>query len=295
MHCPHANLFFVFFLSDTLILDPRRTAALPSRLTAAAPDFHEMLAHQEIARIGLPGFIDSTAAGWMISAPAVFNFGTPEMCREIGHKLLTGDKHSCLAISEPFAGSDVANIRTTAVLSADRTHYVVNGVKKWITEGMYSDYFVTAVRTGGDGASGISLLLIERSEGVETKLIKTTYSTCPGTALVVFHDVKVPVQNLMGEKDSGFRKIMYNFNHERWAIVQNIIGSARAAIADTFMWAKQRKVFGKPLISQPVIRFKLASSIALLVRQLWGWGFRPINFSHIDQPRVAPVAPRVIL
>ena len=137
MHCPHANLFFVFFLSDTLILDPRRTAALPSRLTAAAPDFHEMLAHQEIARIGLPGFIDSTAAGWMISAPAVFNFGTPEMCREIGHKLLTGDKHSCLAISEPFAGSDVANIRTTAVLSADRTHYVVNGVKKWITEGMY--------------------------------------------------------------------------------------------------------------------------------------------------------------
>ncbi|CAE7298129.1 apdG [Symbiodinium natans] len=238
---------------------------MPGNINAKDVDyFHEAIAHQEIARVGLPGFVDSLGAGYLISAPAIHHFGTEEMRKTIFPSLLRGEKWSCLAISEPFAGSDVAQIKATAKKSDDGTHYIVNGVKKWITEGAYSDYFVTAVRTGGPGNKGISLLLIERGDGVSTSQMKTTYSTCAGTALVVLEDVRVPVSNLLGKENEGFKLIMYNFNHERWFICQVLLGQMRAALTDAFMWARQRKVFGKPLIEQPVIRNKLASSIAAL-------------------------------
>eukprot|EP00933_Yihiella_yeosuensis_P034296 TRINITY_DN27795_c0_g2_i1.p1 TRINITY_DN27795_c0_g2~~TRINITY_DN27795_c0_g2_i1.p1 ORF type:complete len:546 (-),score=114.75 TRINITY_DN27795_c0_g2_i1:110-1660(-) len=226
--------------------------------------FHEMLRHQEIARLGLPGFIDGIGAGWLISAPAVYHFGTDEMRKTVSQELLRGEKWSALAITEPFAGSDVAGIRATATKTPDGKHYVVNGIKKWITEGAYADYFVTPVRTGGSGAKGISLLLIERSEGVETSQMKTTYSSCAGTALVQLNDVMVPVSNLMGKENEGFKLVMYNFNHERWMICQNLLGQVRAALTDTFLWARQRKIFGKQLIDQPVIRNKLAQAVSAL-------------------------------
>lgn len=129
--------------------------------------FHEMIIHQEIGRLGRPGFIDALGAGWLISAPAVYNFGSEEIKKSLGPQLLRADKWSCLAISEPFAGSDVAAIRTTAQKTPDGQFYIVNGIKKWITEGMYADFFVTAVRTGSQGAQGLSMLLIERGPGVE--------------------------------------------------------------------------------------------------------------------------------
>lgn len=226
--------------------------------------FHEMIIHMEIARLGLPGFIDSLGAGWMISVPAIFNFGSDEIRKTAGAACLKGEKTSCLAISEPFAGSDVSAIRTTAEKSPCGKFYIVNGIKKWITEGMYADYFVTAVRTGGDGAKGISMLLIERDDNVKTSQIKTTYSTAAGTALVIFDNCKVPVENLLGKENDGFRLVMYNFNHERFMIVCNLMGQARAALGDAFMWAKQRKVFGQPLINQAVIRQKLSASAAAL-------------------------------
>mmetsp|Transcript_11500 Transcript_11500/g.20347 ORF Transcript_11500/g.20347 Transcript_11500/m.20347 type:complete len:516 (+) Transcript_11500:69-1616(+) len=226
--------------------------------------FHESIAHQEIGRVGLPGFIDSLGAGWLISAPAIYHFGSEEMRRKVCSQLFRGEKWSALAISEPFAGSDVAAIKATAKKTPDGKHYIVNGVKKWITEGAYADYFVTAVRTGNSGAGGISLLLVERGEGVTTSQIKTTYSTAAGTALVIMTDVLVPVSNILGKENDGFKLIMYNFNHERWMISQSLLGQMRAALADAFMWARQRKVFGKPLIDQPVIRNKLASSVAAM-------------------------------
>ncbi|CAJ1366003.1 unnamed protein product [Effrenium voratum] len=238
--------------------------ALPGNIDPKDVDyFHEAIAHQEIARIGLPGFVDSLGAGYLISTPAIYHFG-PEWMRKLGAELLQGQKWSALAISEPFAGSDVAQIKATARKTPDGKQFVVNGVKKWITEGAYADYFVTAVRTGGAGAAGISLLMVERGEGVSTSQMKTAYSACAGTALVVLDDVLVPVENLLGKENEGFKLIMYNFNHERWFICQILLGQMRAALADAFMWARQRKVFGKPLIEQAVIRNKLASSVAAL-------------------------------
>lgn len=97
-------------------------------------------------------------------------------------------------------GSDVAGLRTTATKTPDGKHYIVRGTKKWITNGMWCDYFVTGCRT----EKGFSVLLIPRQEGVETSLIKTSYSTTAGTAFVEFNDVKVPVDHLLGEEHKGF-------------------------------------------------------------------------------------------
>jgi len=183
-------------------------------------------------------------------------------------EVLLGRKRICLAISEPAAGSDVGGTLTTATKTPDGKHYIVNGIKKWITNGTFADYFVTAVRTG-EGKKGLSMLFISRDMGVETKAIKTTYSSCAGTALVIFDNVKVPVENLMGlnnkgQEGQGFALIMYNFNHERWFIVAQFIASMRVVIADCFKWACQRMAFGKPLIEQPVLRQKLARMAGMI-------------------------------
>ncbi|KAJ3120031.1 hypothetical protein HK098_004924 [Nowakowskiella sp. JEL0407] len=223
--------------------------------------FHELIVHQENTRTGAPGFSDGLGAGLVIGLPPVMHFGPKWMKEKVIHEVLRGEKRICLAISEPNAGSDVAAITTTAKKSPCGKFYIVNGVKKWITNGTFCDYFSTAVRTG-DGPGGISMLLIERSEGVMTKPIKTSYAASAGTALIIFENVKVPVENLIGREGQGFQVIMYNFNHERWAIICLIVRSSRGITEDCFKWAHQRKVFGKRLIDQPVIRFKLAGMFA---------------------------------
>merc|ERR1719399_1054054 len=224
--------------------------------------FHEMIAHEETGRLNSPSYNDGLGAGFCIGCPPVIHFAPPHIRDRVLQEVLTGNKRICLAISEPAAGSDVAGMLTSATKTPDGKHYIVNGIKKWITNGHFADYFVTAVRTG-KGRKGISMLFISRDMGVETKQIKTTYSSCAGTALVLFDNVKVPVENLMGpgnrgKEGQGFACIMYNFNHERWFIVAQFIQACRLAIADCFKWATQRMAFGKPLIEQPVLRAKLA-------------------------------------
>ncbi|KAJ3241882.1 hypothetical protein HDU81_009744 [Chytriomyces hyalinus] len=224
--------------------------------------FHEQIAHEEMSRLGSPGFADGLGAGFCIGLPPLLAFGTKDMIQNIVPSVLLGDKRICLAITEPYAGSDVANIRATAKKTPDGKFYIVNGVKKWITNGHFSDYFVTAVRTGGAGTSGISMLLIPRSEGLETKQMKTSYSSAAGTAYVTYDNVKVPVENLVGKENAGFPVIMFNFNHERWYIISAMNYASRSIVEESFKWAVQRRVFGKSLIEQPVIRFKLAKMIA---------------------------------
>jgi alkylation response protein AidB-like acyl-CoA dehydrogenase len=126
------------------------------------------------------------------------------------------------------------------------------GTKKWITNGTFCDYFVTAVKT----KKGFSVLLIERQEGLETKQIKTSYSSTAGTAFIQFDNVKVPAENLLGVEDAGFKVIMTNFNHERWMIATFSVRTSRMIVEDCIKWANQRRVFGKRLIEEPVIRQK---------------------------------------
>lgn len=121
-------------------------------------------------------------AGMMISLTAVRQWLPDGPLKErITRECLSGQKKICLAVTEAFAGSDVAGLKTTAVRSADGSHYVVNGTKKWITNGVFCDYFVTGCKT----EKGFSVLLIERGEGVETSRIKTSYSTAAGSTLLL--------------------------------------------------------------------------------------------------------------
>jgi len=185
------------------------------------------------------------------------------MGQKVMREVFSGEKRICLAISEPFAGSDVAGLKTTAVKSADGKFYIVNGVKKWITNGSFCDYFTTAVQTStSKGGKGMSVLLIERGPGVKTTKIITSYSPSAGTAYVEYNNVKVPVENLLGKENQGFKVILTNFNHERWFITSYTLRFSRLALEESLKWSNQRMIFGKRLIDQPVIRNKLGTMMA---------------------------------
>merc|ERR1711916_143623 len=224
--------------------------------------FHELVSHTERARLFTPGFEDSIEAGLNIATPCLIKYGTNEKHKEVTRQVINGDTVICLAITEPFTGSDVASIQTTAVKSPDGTHYIVNGANKWITNGTFAKWFVTAVKTGS-GRGGISLLLIERTEGVETEVIKTSYSSAAGTAYITFDNVKVPAENLIGQENKGFLYILNNFNHERATIAMYTVARARVVIEESIKWAYQRKVFGKRLITVEAIQQKLAEMISV--------------------------------
>uniref|UniRef100_A0A0B7KIW9 Cytochrome b5 heme-binding domain-containing protein n=1 Tax=Bionectria ochroleuca TaxID=29856 RepID=A0A0B7KIW9_BIOOC len=234
--------------------------------------FHDLVSAQEMARIMARGAQDGNMGGMTIGLTAVLNFGNdPVWKQKIADEVFSGKKKLCLAITEAFAGSDVAGLRTTATKTPDGKHYIVNGTKKWITNGTFCDYFVTGVKTD----KGLSVLLIERGEGVETKPIKTSYSPTAGTAYITFDNVKVPVENLLGRENKGIEVILSNFNHERWVMISNngpgaSISASRKIVEECLKWANQRLVFGKRLIDQPVIRLKLAKMISLVeANQAW--------------------------
>jgi alkylation response protein AidB-like acyl-CoA dehydrogenase/predicted heme/steroid binding protein len=219
--------------------------------------FHEMIQMEEMARLYTPGFEDGLSGGNNIATPVIIKFGTDKMKQEVLPKILKGEEVAALAISEAFAGSDVGGLRTRAE-EGPSGDYIVKGTKKWITSGMYADWFVTAVRTGGNGAGGVSMMLVPRTEQVKTTLIKSKYSSSAGTCFISFDGAKAPKENIFGKKDKGFQIIMSNFNHERWMICVGCIARARVCVEESFKWAMQRKVFGKALMEQPVIREKMA-------------------------------------
>ncbi|KAL2405915.1 Acyl-CoA dehydrogenase apdG [Exophiala dermatitidis] len=222
--------------------------------------FHDLIVAQELSRAVARGFQDGNMAGMMISLTAVRQWANDADLRDrVTDECLSGRKFMCLAVTEAFAGSDVAGIRTTAEKTPDGKHYIVNGTKKWITNGMFADYFVTGCRT----AKGFSVILIPRGEGVTTMRIKTAYSTAAATTFIEFDNVKVPVNHLLGKEDQGFIVIMSNFNHERWAMACGVIRWMRTIVEECLKWSHQRIVFGKPLVHQPVIRQKLAKMISL--------------------------------
>ncbi|KAF2202196.1 acyl-CoA dehydrogenase NM domain-like protein [Delitschia confertaspora ATCC 74209] len=233
--------------------------------------FHEMLLTDELSRAGSGGLIWNLIGGFGIGCPPVVKFGKKELVQRILPGILSGDKRICLAITEPDAGSDVANLTCEAKLSEDGKHYIVNGEKKWITNGIWSDYFTTAVRTGGPGMNGVSVLLIERSAGgVSARKMDCQGVWSSGTTYITFEDVKVPVENLIGKENQGFKVIMTNFNHERIGIIIQCLRFSRVCYEESMKYAHKRKTFGKRLIDHPVIRLKLAH-MARQIEASYNW------------------------
>lgn len=233
------------------------------RVQSVAPEnwdfFHEMIITDELSRAGSGGMVWNLLGGFGIGCPPLVKFGQKPLVDRILPGILAGDKRICLAITEPDGGSDVASLNCEAKLTEDGKHYIVNGEKKWITNGCWADYFTTAVRTGEPGMNGLSLLLIERDfPGVSTRRMDCQGVWSSGTTYVTFEDVKVPVENLIGKENKGFRVIMTNFNHERIGIIIQCVRFSRVCYEESVKYAHKRKTFGKRLIDHPVIRLKLA-------------------------------------
>lgn len=224
------------------------------------PDyFHELIVFDELSRCGSGGFMWGLAGGMVIGLPPVLKWATEEVKQRVCPGVLRAEKVICLAITEPTAGSDVAQLKCTAVKEGD--HYIVNGEKKWITNGIFADYFTVAVRTGSqkDGGKGISLLLIEKTmPGVTTRKMKCSGVWSSGTTYITFEDVKVPVANLIGKENKGFDMIMKNFNHERFGICCMTNRFSRVCLEEALKFSAKRKTFGKALIQHDVIRWKFA-------------------------------------
>ncbi|KAF4672613.1 hypothetical protein FOL47_000301 [Perkinsus chesapeaki] len=232
--------------------------------------FHELILLDELSRCGSGGVVGGLIVGYSIGLTPVMNFCQPHIRDKVVPACLRGENFISLAITEPHTGSDVASIRTTAKLTADGKHYIVNGEKKWITNGVFSDYFTTAVRTGPDGMNGISVLLIPKGPGVTVRQMDCQGVWSSGTTFVEFNNVKVPVENIVGKENEGFKVIMYNFNHERWGFVVQAVRFSRLLYDVSFKYAQKRKTFGKPLIEHPVIRWKLAE-MARQIEGAQGW------------------------
>lgn len=219
--------------------------------------WHKNILNEELARIAVGG-IGASLMVHNIALPPIINFGTQEIQKIVIPPVLSGKKRISLAITEPSGGSDVANLGTTATLIDD--HYVINGSKTYITGGMNADWFTTAVRTGGEGASGISTILIPSNlDGiVRTALDRKQGWWCSDTATIYFENVRVPKGYLIGEENQGFKVIMVNFNAERMGMSAAMEAASRVCLEDTIIWAQERKTFGKRLADHQVIRHKFA-------------------------------------
>ncbi|KAL2913410.1 hypothetical protein HK105_207022 [Polyrhizophydium stewartii] len=224
--------------------------------------FHNLIISDELARVASGGVLFGIMGGHTIALPPIIHFGSQYLKDKVVADCLSGKKLVCLAITEPSGGSDVANLKTEAKLSADGKHYILNGEKKWITNAIFCDYMVAAVRTGGPGMSGISLILVERSmPGVTTRKMKCSGVWASGTSYVTFEDVKVPVENIVGKVNQGFKALMYNFNSERLGIVIQANRFARVCVEEALSYAQKRETFGQKLIEHAVIRNKIAHMI----------------------------------
>ncbi|MGH3372882.1 MAG: acyl-CoA dehydrogenase family protein [Nocardioidaceae bacterium] len=192
-----------------------------------------------------------------IALPHIVAAGSPDLVDRFVRPTLAGEAIGALAVTEPGGGSDVANLRTTAVRDGDC--YVVNGAKTFITTGVRADFVTTAVRTGGPGYAGVSLLVVEKGTsgfGVDRALDKLGWH-CSDTAELSFTDVRVPAANLVGEENGGFALIAEQFVVERLGLAAHGYGIAARALALTVEHARQRETFGKPLVARQVVQHRL--------------------------------------
>src|ERR1041384_4423243 len=174
--------------------------------------------------------------------------------------IVAGKAICAVAVTEPDAGSDVKGIRTTARRDGD--HYVLNGAKMFITNGVHADLYCVAAKTepGGRPSQSVSMILVEKGAPgfrVSRALDKHCWRSSD-TAELVFEDCRVPVENLLGEEGHGFYSIMKNFQNERTVIAAMCMGEAEAALEMTVDWVMQRRAFGAPLWDKQAIRMRLS-------------------------------------
>ena len=200
-----------------------------------------------------------------IALPHIASSGSAELVDRFLRPTLAGERIGALAVTEPGGGSDVASLRTTArrdpsTGSGRRAdQYVVNGTKTFITSGVRADFVTVAVRTGGAGHGGLSLLVVEKGTPgfrVDRALSKLGWH-CSDTAELSFVDARVPAANLVGEEGQGFALLAEHFVTERLALAVHGYGIAGRCLDLTAAYCRTRETFGRPLLAHQVVRHRL--------------------------------------
>jgi acyl-CoA dehydrogenase len=217
---------------------------------------HEAVLCEEMARIGSGGTAAGIGAHVNIATPPIWKFGSEQQKQRFLAPAIRGEKIGALGITEPGAGSDVASLRTRA--EPTDGGFLVSGEKTYITNGVRADFIVTAVKTtAAGGHRGISFLIIERGEGVSSAKLEKLGWHASDTATIVFEEVFVPDENLLGPLHEGFKLIMANFQWERLAMALGAVGAMQLAWERTATFARERHAFGRQLSGHQVIRHKL--------------------------------------
>ena len=213
-----------------------------------------------------------------MATPALARFGSPDLCERILAPTIAGDLVACLGVSEAGAGSDVAAITTRAKLDADGAYYTINGGKMWTTNGTQADWMCTLVNTEGEGQSaphGNKTLIVVPmdTEGVSVapRFDKLGMRSSDTTA-VTLEDVRVPAANVIGAPGQGFSYQMLQFQEERLFAAANVLVPLTRCVEETAAYCRERVAFGKPLLANQAVRFRLAeleTEIELLRALIW--------------------------
>jgi acyl-CoA dehydrogenase len=233
----------------------------PTEYGGAGADATTAVVFQEaLSRSTFGGFVITVLVHTDMASPHLVNAGSRAQKDRYLRKVITGELLTAVAVTEPDAGSDVASMRTRA--RRDGSHWVLNGTKMFITNGVHADVVFVAARTDPDakGSRGISIFIVERDTPgfrVGRALEKQGWLSSD-TAELVFEDCRVPAENLLGAENGGFYAIMKNFQTERIALGAMAVGHATTALALTLDWVMNRKAFGGVLFDKQAIRQRLA-------------------------------------
>ncbi len=220
--------------------------------------FYTVIFLEELQRTNSGGFAAAMWAHAYLAQTHLNAEGTPAIKEKYLADSIAGKKIGCLCITEPFAGSDVAGMRTTAVKKGDK--YVINGSKTFITNGVYSDYLVVAAKTNPDDKHrGISIFIMDRdTPGISASKLDKLGWRASDTGEIAFDNVEIPVTNLMGEEGKGFPYIMQHFALERLIMGINAHARAEQSIEYVLQYMNERTAFGKRLEEFQVLRHKIA-------------------------------------
>lgn len=220
--------------------------------------WYDVVYIEEISKCESGGFGASISAHPYLSMSHLKFEGSDFIKQKYLMKAISGEWRGALAITEPHAGSDVAGIKTTAVREGD--HYIINGLKCFITNGVTADYIVVACKTNPSaGASGISMIVVDAdSPGITKNNLKKLGWKASDTAEIAFDNVKVPVENLLGDENKGFYYIMQRFELERLTLALGALSSSEWAIEYTLRYINERQAFGRTLNKFQVLRHRIA-------------------------------------
>ncbi|MCE4625213.1 MAG: acyl-CoA dehydrogenase family protein [Desulfurococcales archaeon] len=217
---------------------------------------------EELSRVSSAVGIMATVSGDMVAFPIAL-YGSEEQKEEYLSRLAKGEI-GAFALTEPCCGTDAAAVRTRAVRDGDE--YIITGEKVFITNAPYASFFLVAARTGRveDRHRGVSLFIVDKKPCVEVNKLEMMGYRGSGTSIVKFNDCRVPAENLIGEENSGFKKVMMALNEGRIATAATGLGIMQAALEEALSYAQQRESMGKPIIEHQMVQHMVAE-IARLV------------------------------